>query len=313
MNIETVAENSLKSFYKGDTLNIFYEFIGPDGNALDISGFNIIFSMKLNPSATYYGKNDIHKTFKIPFDGNSRKGLGEMIIHSKYTRRLIPFARYEYLITLVTPRDEVYTVGVDNIVVGANSSIIPAIELLPGMPNLMPKNANAQILIFDFSKLKDQQALFNEIAVGLRTSYSNQYGRMNLDTMGINKEYGLAGLDNHGQLREDILPNSVKDMIKKAEGLAPDKAIKVNSEAEMLALVIRQGDFVIRQDIDETYVNKNGQNTSMTDWVEIETSSIIVSDIPPKSPISGQQWFNTKTGLLGTWYQGSTIGQWVAN
>lgn len=315
MNIETIADGKLRDFYKGDTLNIFYEFLGPDKQPLDVSGFKLAFGMKLNPLSQFFGKHDINKVFEIPFNANSRRGLGEITILTKDTIRLIALVPYTYSFILITPRDEHYTIGSDLVNVGINPVRFPNSLPYVDNPTVFPRNANAQIITFNFSKLMVDVALFDQITIGLRTSYSNQMGKANIDSMAINKRNGLVGLDHNGKLPESSFPQSILDLMKASAGRAPDDVYTATSKAGMLALVVKQGDIVTRSDTGNTYVNKNGKNVSMNDWIKLGGGGVpvTVSDIAPPNPVVGQQWFNTGTGLLGTYYDDGTTGQWVAS
>ena len=49
-----------------------------------------------------------------------------------------------------------------------------------------------------------------------------------------------------------------------------------NSEVAMLTTKVKLGDIIKRQDLNKTYINRTGNNTSMTDWHEVTTPTGMV-------------------------------------
>lgn len=315
MNVDEAASDVLKSFYRGDTLDLFYEILNFDSEPLDISGFQMEFSMKLNPMSDHWGKHDLRERYDIPFDGNSRKGLGKLTLKSRDTLRLVGKTPYTYFFELLSPHGEKFTLGSDLVTVSANPTAVPHAFPYVDNPTVFPKNANSQILIFDFSKLKSQKALMADIKRGLATPYSNP-ARLHIDELHqlpVGKPGGLAGLDNHGKLPISALPDNIANLIQNAQAGKKQAAVYVaNDQAGMLALRVKIGDLVHRADSGISYTNSTGKNVSMSDWTVLGAMPLIISATAPTNPEQGQRWFNTTTGRLGVWYDSGAGGTWVS-
>ena len=285
MNVEMVANTRLNNFFRGDTLNLVFEFIAPDGNILDISGIKFFFTMKLNPLSAHLGAHDIFREMTFPFNDNSRKGLGSLTVLTKDTVRLIPLSNYQYDFSIVTIHNEMYTIGSDNVEVQVDTTRVPYAMPYSTNAAALPTNAMTQIIIFDFSKTKTDQYLFNQLEKGLQTDYSNSIDKSILDinTLPINVKGGIAGLDEHGRLPINLLPDELIEFIKHPIDASPDDVFIANSESAMLNLIVKQGDMVIRMDKQMAYMNHNGYNNQMADWTALpitSTSSSTAATLP---------------------------------
>ena len=70
---------------------------------------------------------------------------------------------------------------------------------------------------------------------------------------------------NASNITTGTLPNSVLPPLAIVDSFSAD------SQAAMLALTIHQGDIVVRTDLSQTFINKSGNNVSMSDWLMLLT------------------------------------------
>ena len=83
-------------------------------------------------------------------------------------------------------------------------------------------------------------------------------------------QVGLGNVENvdttnASNITSGTLPSSVLPPI------AITDTFTATSEAEQLALTVQKGDVCVRTDLNKSYINKLGNNTSMTDWQELLT------------------------------------------
>ena len=66
-----------------------------------------------------------------------------------------------------------------------------------------------------------------------------------------------------------LVHNSIPEEFFTTVAVGPANTFRVNSEASMLALGIKQGDVCVRTDINESFKNLLGANAAISDWEQI--------------------------------------------
>ena len=94
-------------------------------------------------------------------------------------------------------------------------------------------------------------------------------------------EVGLGNVPNidctnASNITTGTLPSSV------LPALAITDTYVVTGQAGQLALTVQKGDIAVRSDISRTYINKTGNNVSMTDWQELSTPTDTILSINGK-------------------------------
>ena len=105
------TQQDLCNLYRGDTLPFTFKFNDPYGQAIDISGATLFFTMRED-------NEDENPALQVkvlfPIDENSENGIGSMKILPSDTESLEPI-NYYYDFQLVRSPDDVFTVGAGRI------------------------------------------------------------------------------------------------------------------------------------------------------------------------------------------------------
>lgn len=127
-------------------------------------------------------------------------------------------------------------------------------------------------------------------------------------------DFVIAKLESRTYINKTGKNISISDWLMLPE--PTPRVMVVLDEAELILTKnprVIAGDFATLTSTGETYINHTGQNRSiLLDWFIIGSDAIVFGITPPPTPVQGDQWFNTDTGLLGTYYEAG-LGQWVAN
>ena len=143
--------------------------------------------------------------------------------------------------------------------------------------------AGDAFVMFDNEKKLTARSLTTGDISGLTTAITNQID----STKGQNN--GLASLDNTGKVPFNQIPK-----------IAIMDVYEVASLSAMLALTVEVGDVVIRTDLGNAiYMNKTGNNTSINDYLQINTPADLSSALLKANNLSDLQNAATARTNLG--------------
>jgi hypothetical protein len=102
------VEQDLCPIHRGDSFNWTVAFKTDDGDAIDISGKKLFFTMKLTKNSVDGLAGDLQASVTFPADADSIAGLGTFSISKADTQDLTPGKSYYYDFQLTDPSDATY-------------------------------------------------------------------------------------------------------------------------------------------------------------------------------------------------------------
>ena len=141
--------------------------------------------------------------------------------------------------------------------------------------NLYPITKGANVLTND-GKNVEQHVANTDIHVTTtdKTTWNNKQDALGYVPENIankNANNGYAGLDANGKLPTNLVPS-----------VAIVDTFSASNQAEQLALTVQKGDVCVRTDLSKSFINKTGNNTSMSDWQELLTPNDAVTSVNGK-------------------------------